>query len=48
MICHPCRDAAAGIPDAEHCDDPGGPSARCCCQHRTPPAPSTEDTQETP
>lgn len=35
MICAPCARAAdEQLDETEHCDDPGGPSARCTCQHR--------------
>ncbi|MFJ9114444.1 hypothetical protein ACIRJO_02725 [Streptomyces sp. NPDC102394] len=39
LICQPCRDAAAGVPGAEHCDEPANPgraSWACSCQHRPP------------
>lgn len=36
MICALCARAAdEQLDESEHCDDPGGPSAPCTCQHRT-------------
>ncbi|MCX3059589.1 hypothetical protein [Streptomyces beihaiensis] len=35
MICRPCMEAADGVPGARHCDETGGPSWACACQHRT-------------
>lgn len=36
LICRPCRDAADGVPGAQHCDDTGGVSWSCSCGHRPP------------
>lgn len=47
MICQPCRDAADGVPGAEHCNAPARSdrgSWSCACQHRPPKRPAATGT----